>query len=184
MRKHVVRNELQCPAKELSVSRRAIFVAISLAGLTLVGTAVNEVAAPIVVEGATPDMRLVPSTLPPTRSLATLPTFTPRRGTRAGSQDAPRAGYAAAALPALTPQRSLSSLPAVTSPREPQATRAGCDPAYPDERTCIPPGPPFDQGCAITDDRRFTVMAPDPQRLDHDGDGIGCEPIRSSRAGG
>ena len=49
-----------------------------------------------------------------------------------------------------------------------------------EERTCIPPGPPFDQGCAVTSERLFKVLPPDPQRLDHDGDGIGCEPIRAS----
>src|SRR5215212_7412282 len=49
-----------------------------------------------------------------------------------------------------------------------------CDPAYPETRTCIAPGPPFNQGCAITSERRFTVLSPDPQALDHDGDGIGC----------
>jgi hypothetical protein len=59
----------------------------------------------------------------------------------------------------------------------PSSARPGCDPAYPDARTCIPPGPPVDQGCAITDERRFTVLPPDPQELDHDGDGIGCEPV-------
>ena len=63
-------------------------------------------------------------------------------------------------------------------PKEPE--RTGCDPAYPEERTCIPPGPPFDQGCAVTSERLFKVLPPDPQRLDHDGDGIGCEPIRAS----
>ena len=34
--------------------------------------------------------------------------------------------------------------------------------------------------CAITEERLFEVLPPDPQRLDHDGDGIGCEPIGSS----
>ena len=53
---------------------------------------------------------------------------------------------------------------------------AGC----PEERTCIPPGPPFDQGCAVTSERLFKVLPPDPQRLDHDGDRIGCEPIGAS----
>jgi micrococcal nuclease len=72
----------------------------------------------------------------------------------------------------------------VTTPLEPKAPKApertGCDPAYPEERTCIPPGPPFDQGCAVTSKRRFQVLPPDPQRLDHNGDGIGCEPIGAS----
>jgi micrococcal nuclease len=69
----------------------------------------------------------------------------------------------------------------VTPTPEPSAPeRAGCDPAYPEERTCIPPGPPFDQGCAVTSERRFEVLPPDPQGLDHDGDGIGCEPIGAS----
>jgi hypothetical protein len=54
--------------------------------------------------------------------------------------------------------------------------RTGCDPAYPDERTCIAPGRPLDAPCSITDQRNFTVLAPDPRRLDADGDGIGCEP--------
>lgn len=55
-----------------------------------------------------------------------------------------------------------------------------CDPAYPEARTCIPYGPPFAQGCAITPERNFTVLPPDPQGLDADGDGIGCEPIGGS----
>lgn len=58
--------------------------------------------------------------------------------------------------------------------------RINCDPAYPETRTCIPPGPPFNQGCAITSERNFRVLAPDPQGLDHDVDGIGCEPIASN----
>src|SRR5215213_2443915 len=60
--------------------------------------------------------------------------------------------------------------------------RTGCDPAYPDERTCIAPGRPLAEPCAITDQRNFTVLAPDPRRLDADRDGIGCEPI-SPRGG-
>ena len=71
------------------------------------------------------------------------------------------------------PTRRLTTLPTAT----PYPARSGCDPAYPEARTCIPPGPPWDQGCAITAERRFTVRPPDPQGLDHDGDGIGCEPI-------
>jgi hypothetical protein len=58
--------------------------------------------------------------------------------------------------------------------------RTGCDPAYPDERTCIAPGRPLAEPCSIIDQRNFTVLAPDPRGLDSDGDGIGCEPISSS----
>jgi hypothetical protein len=78
-------------------------------------------------------------------------------------------------LPAVAIVRDLMVTATAT-----RGARADCDPAYPDERTCIPPGPPFDQGCAITDQRNFTVLPPDPQHLDADGDGIGCEPITSS----
>ena len=55
--------------------------------------------------------------------------------------------------------------------------RSGCDPAYPDTRTCIAPGRPLAVPCTITDQRNFTVLAPDPRGLDADHDGIGCEPI-------
>jgi hypothetical protein len=80
-------------------------------------------------------------------------------------------------LPTRTPiVRSEWSAPPTPTPEAPD--RPGCDPAYPEERTCIPPGPPFDQGCAVTDERLFKVLPPDPQRLDHDNDGIGCEPMR------
>jgi hypothetical protein len=155
-------------------------MAISLAGVLLCSASVNEAAAPIVVEEPAQVVPRAPSSVPPTRLLATLPIVPPLQETLARSEDAPRAGYTAATLPALTPERRVLSLPTVTPSREPEPTRAGCDPAYPDERTCIPPGPPFDQGCAITDERRFTVLAPDPQQLDHDHDGIGCEPTGSS----
>jgi len=70
-----------------------------------------------------------------------------------------------------------SSLPTVTPSPVPVPARTGCDPAYPEERTCIPPGPPLDQPCAITDERNFIVLPPDPRGLDRDGDGIGCEPV-------
>jgi hypothetical protein len=40
---------------------------------------------------------------------------------------------------------------------------------------CIPPPPPYGD-CGITAARNFPVLPPDPHRLDHDGDGIGCEP--------
>lgn len=95
---------------------------------------------------------------------------------------------AAAVITTPVPRFAPASLPTVTATAAPQLSptpppdrssdREGCDPAYPDKRTCIPPGPPFDQGCAVTDERRFTVLPPDPQRLDYDNDGIGCEPMR------
>jgi micrococcal nuclease len=47
-----------------------------------------------------------------------------------------------------------------------------CDPAYPD--ACIPPPPP-DLDCDDVDERRFTVLPPDPHHFDGDGNGVGCE---------
>ena len=47
-----------------------------------------------------------------------------------------------------------------------------CDPAYPD--ACIPPPPP-DLDCSDIDDRRFTVLPPDPHNFDGDHNGTGCE---------
>ena len=85
--------------------------------------------------------------------------------------EAPSTSIAPAILPSPTPTPIATATPA------PEEDREGCDPSYPDERTCIPPGPPWDQGCAITDERNFTVLPPDRQGLDHDRDGIGCEPI-------
>src|SRR5215207_8733928 len=78
---------------------------------------------------------------------------------------------------ATPPPLPRSSLPTVTPSPGPVPARTGCDPAYPEQRTCIPPGPPLAQPCAITDERDFTVLPPDPRGLDRDGDGIGCEPI-------
>jgi len=49
-----------------------------------------------------------------------------------------------------------------------------CDPAHPD--VCIPPPPP-DLECADVDERRFTVLPPDPHRFDGDGNGVGCEMV-------
>jgi hypothetical protein len=165
------------PAKEHSVSARDTVIAFGLAGLTLVGASVNEVAAPIVVEETTQVVPLAPPTLPPTRSLATLPTFTLPEETVAGVDEGPRAAYAAATLPVRTPERKMLSLPTITPSRESESPRAGCDPSYPEERPCIPPGLPLDARCAITDERNFTLLPPDPKRLDADGDGIGCEPL-------
>jgi hypothetical protein len=95
----------------------------------------------------------------------------------AASAPAPR--QAPASLPTAVPDATSVPEPTPAPTEEPaSAEREGCDPAYPDEETCIPPGPPFDQGCAVTEERLFTVLPPDPQRLDHDRDGIGCEPVR------
>jgi micrococcal nuclease len=47
-----------------------------------------------------------------------------------------------------------------------------CDPAYPDG--CIPPPPP-DLDCSDIDQRRFTVLPPDPHNFDGDRNGVGCE---------
>ena len=55
-------------------------------------------------------------------------------------------------------------LPAVWS-------RSRCSPAYPG--VCLPPPPP-DLDCGDISARNFRVLAPDPHRLDGDGDGIGC----------
>jgi len=169
-------------SEEHSLNARIVLVALSLAGYGLFGTLPNEWARPVAVQEATYGMSTEATsslarpitTLP--RSIAALPTVTP-----AEIPPPPRAGYAAASLPSLEPLRTVTSLPTVTPALEPsEPERTGCDPAYPEERTCIPPGPPFDQGCAITSERLFKVLPPDPQRLDHDDDGIGCEPIRAS----
>jgi hypothetical protein len=163
------------------LNTRVVLVALSLAGYGLFGTLVNEWARPVAIEEATYGMSIeAPASLPPSvaslpRVIAALPTVTPPE-----EPAAPRAGYAAASLAALEPLRAVTSLPTMTPPKPKEPERTGCDPAYPEERTCIPPGPPFDQGCAITSERRFEVLPPDPQGLDHDGDGIGCEPIRAS----
>lgn len=39
---------------------------------------------------------------------------------------------------------------------------------------CIPPPPP-DLECSDIDERRFTVLPPDPHNFDGDHNGIGCE---------
>ncbi len=178
-----VQEWLRCLAKERSVKPRVVLVALILAGYGLFGTLANEWARPVAVQEATHGMAIeAPASLPRAiaslpRAIAALPTVTPPE-----EPAPPRAGYAAASLPSLEPLRAVASLPTVTPPerKEQEPERTGCDPAYPEDRTCIPPGPPFDQGCAITSERRFDVLPPDPQGLDHDGDGIGCEPIGAS----
>ena len=47
-----------------------------------------------------------------------------------------------------------------------------CDPAYPGG--CIPPPPP-DLDCSDIDQRRFTVLPPDPHNFDGDHNRVGCE---------
>lgn len=154
---------------------RVLFVALALAVYTLFGQTVSESHAPANIEAAIPSPPTTASvaSLPP--AIAALPTIPASRQSIQLAETLTRAGYGAASLPALDPRPSLAALPTVTPTRE--AKREGCDPAYPDAGTCIPPGPPFEQGCAITEERLFTVRAPDPQGLDHDGDEIGCEPI-------
>jgi hypothetical protein len=163
------------------LTARVVLVALSLAGYGLFGTLANEWARPAAIQEATYGMSIEAPVSPPQsaaslpRTITALPTITPPQ-----EPTAPRAGYAAASLPALQPLRAVTSLPTVTPLKPIEPERAGCDPAYPEERTCIPPGPPFDQGCAVTGERLFKVLPPDPQRLDHDGDRIGCEPIGAS----
>lgn len=74
---------------------------------------------------------------------------------------------------------SATARPTSTPRPRPTPTRIAtakinCDPAYP--TVCIPPPPPY-VGCEVTTARNFPVLAPDPQMLDPDLDGIGCEPI-------
>lgn len=131
-----------------------------------------------------------------TVSVALLPFEIAELPTREARRTPPPSPTSEPAVPTPYPARGFSAvLPTESATREAAHTQAqapslptrvptvtpssrdGCDPAYPDEDTCIPPGPPFNQGCAVTEERRFTVLPPDPQRLDHDKDGIGCEPV-------
>lgn len=57
--------------------------------------------------------------------------------------------------------------------------RSRCHASYPD--FCIPPPPP-DLDCAEIPFGRFTVLAPDPHRLDGNGDGIGCQKLNGARS--
>ena len=141
------------------MNTRVGLVALSLAGTLLFGPSVRESAAPHGVEAT---FQVLPDALPaepPSKSIASLPTVTATKETAVPVETAPPwAGYAAASLPSLDPKRFITSLPTVTPTRESAPVRTRCDPSYPEKRTCIPPGPPFDQGCAITDERRFTVL--------------------------
>jgi hypothetical protein len=66
-----------------------------------------------------------------------------------------------------TPPATISSTPAATA----LSTTSACLSAYPD--FCIPPGPHI--SCADLGQNNFTVLAPDPENYDRDGDGLGCE---------
>jgi hypothetical protein len=167
------------PSLHVAVALFALIglLALAVAGLVLLGTSVNESAPPIPFAETPQILSNATSAVPTTQSIATLPTMTPPPETAVPRETVPRAGYAAASRPALDPQRSITSLPTVTPSPMPAPARTGCDPAYPEERTCIPPGPPLAQPCAITDERNFTVLPPDPRGLDRDRDGIGCEPV-------
>ena len=167
------------PSLHVAVALFALIglLALAVAGLVLLGTSVNESAPPIAFAETPQILANATSAAPTTQSIATLPTMTPPPETAVPLETVPRAGYAAASRPSLNAQQSITSLPTVTPAHEPGSARISCDPAYPEERTCIPPGPPLDQPCAITDERNFTVLPPDPRGLDADGDGVGCEPL-------
>jgi hypothetical protein len=152
-------------------------LALGLAGFRLFAPSVYDSVAPRAPEETLQVLADVTFAAPTAQSIATLPTITPSQQTAGATEPAQRAAYVAASRPALDPQRSSRSLPTVVASPVPKPARTGCDPAYPEERTCIPPGLPLDQPCAITDERNFTVLPPDPRGLDADGDGIGCEPI-------
>ncbi len=163
---------------------RDIAIALILAGAIYFGASISETRAPTsantVAQGP---LATIATTGPLDPPSGRLPTAAPDVLMPAFVAITPLAAIEIASLPreiASLPQREPQEATATPAPPAPSPTpeRTGCDPAYPDQRTCILPGPPFDQGCAITDERRFTVLPPDPQRLDHDKDGIGCEPIR------
>ena len=66
------------------------------------------------------------------------------------------------------PVATLAAVPTAVATAAP-----ACDPAYPD--FCIPPPPP-DLDCSNLPGRvNFRVLAPDPHRLDQNGNGVACE---------
>jgi hypothetical protein len=158
---------------ETSMRALTILIPLGLVGFILFGVALQ----------ATPRQRaaqevaiVAPSAVIATVPLARLPSVETTRRTTTPTPLPPTP------VPATLPTRVPASLSQRATAAPPRQTPAGplrvnCDPAYPEQRTCIPPGPPFKQGCAITDQRLFAVLPPDPQHLDSDKDGIGCEPI-------
>ena len=162
---------------------RVAAVALILAGAICFGASTSETRAPTSANTAAQgQLTAIATTTPLDLPSGRLPTVAPDLLMPAFVASTPFATVEIASLPreiASLPRREPQDATATPAPPAPSPTpqRTGCDPAYPDQQTCIPPGPPFDQGCAITEERRFTVLPPDPQRLDHDQDGIGCEPI-------
>ena len=175
-----VQDWLRCLAKEHSLNTRVVLVALSLAGYGLFGTLANEWARPVAVQEATYGMSIEAPRRCPMCVAAAIDCGAADGHAARGARGATRrlCGRLIALSRTTAGCHFAPDRDAALEPKEPE--RTGCDPAYPEERTCIPPGPPFDQGCAITSERLFEVLPPDPQRLDHDGDGIGCEPIRAS----
>jgi hypothetical protein len=173
------------PAKEQPVNPRVIAFALTLAGAFHLCASASDARAPTALESFAQSQlaEVGKAADAPNRLSGRLPTVVP----------AFVASTAFAAIDDASLPQQIASLPrevapllrhdfeavAATPPTTgPSPEKSGCDPSYPDDRTCILPGPPFEQGCAITAERRFTVLAPDPQRLDHDQDGIGCEPFQ------
>lgn len=190
------------PMAMLTGVKRSLQAMLALAGLLLIlivgiGTTrailrpVAEAAIALFPEGqpATSHARRVPA-LSPTgiHEVATLPRSTPTPHAEVALISQSYVMVMPTSIPGetvMSPQGTPTTPPTLTptptpipATPAPAPLREGCDEAYPDARTCIPPGPPFDQGCAITAERRFTVLPPDPQGLDHDNDGIGCEPMK------
>lgn len=94
---------------------------------------------------------------PPTETPTPVPTAIPTTVPTATLAPPPTAP------PTVTPV----AVPPTATPRP-----SNCHPSYPD--FCIPPPPP-DLDCPDIGRKDFTVLPPDPHRLDRDGDGRGCE---------
>jgi len=103
-------------------------------------------------------------------------TTTTTPGVTATATKAASAKPAGTATPAATATKAASkAAPTATQTpgaAAPTAVATNCDPSYPD--FCIPPLP-AKLTCKDIGRNNFTVLAPDPRRLDRDHDGIGCE---------